>query len=128
VQALLGSRKMPGQGSIFIGTKGVVLLPHTAMPVLLPEDQFKGFELPKAETSNHYHQWVDAVLGDGKATTSFDYAGPLTEAVLLGPLATRFPKTTLEWNSARLTFRNSPEANAFVRRKYRAGWDVKGLS
>ena len=127
VQALLGTRKMPGQGSIFIGTKGVVLLPHTAMPVLLPEDPFRGFELPKAETSNHYHQWVDAVLGDGKATTSFDYAGPLTEAVLLGPLATRFPNTTLEWNSARLAFRNSPEANAFVRRKYRAGWEVKGL-
>ena len=39
-------------------------------------------------------------MGNGKTTTSFDYSGPLTEAVLLGPLSTRFPKTTLEWNSA----------------------------
>ena len=44
---------------------------------------------------------MDAVLGNGKTTTSFDYSGPLTESVLLGPLATRFPKTTLEWNSRR---------------------------
>lgn len=127
VQALLGATPMPGQGSIFIGTKGVVLLAHIAMPVLLPAEQFKSYELPKAESTNHYHQFVDAVLGNAKTSASFDYAGPLTEAVLLGPLATRFPKTTLEWDSARLRFRNSPEATAYVQRKYRAGWEVKGL-
>ena len=126
VKALLGTRRMPGQGSIFIGTKGTVLLEHTAMPVLLPEDQFKGYEMPKIESVNHYHQFVDTVLGDGKVTTSFDYAGPLTEAVLLGPLATRFPKTTLEWNSAKLKF-DSSQATAFVRRQYRSGWEVRGL-
>jgi predicted dehydrogenase len=124
VQSLLGARPIPGQGSIFIGTKGVVLLPHIGMPALFPEDQFKGFELPKAESTNHYHQFVEAVLGNAKTSAPFDYAGPLTEAVLLGPLATRFPKTTLEWNSAKLKFRNSPEANAFVRRTWRSGWLV----
>jgi predicted dehydrogenase len=127
VQALVAPRTIPGQGSIFIGTKGVVLLPHIGMPALFPEADFKGFELPKAESKNHYHQFVDAVLGDAKTSAPFDYAGPLTEAVLLGPLATRFPKTTLEWDSARLKFRNSPEATAFVQRKYRAGWEVRGL-
>jgi predicted dehydrogenase len=127
VQALVGPAKIPGQGSIFIGTKGVVLLEHPKMPQLFPEAQFKGFELPKAESNNHYHQFVDTILGDAKTCTPFSYAGPLTEAVLLGPLATRFPKTTLEWDSARLKFRNSPEATAFVRRQYRAGWEVRGL-
>ena len=68
-----------------------------------------------------------AVTGNGKTTTPFDYSGPLTEAVLLGPLATRFPKPTLEWNSAKLKFANSPEANRYVRTKYRQGWNVKGL-
>jgi len=124
VQELLGTVKMPGQGSIFIGTKGVVLLPHTAMPVLLPEAQFKGYELPKIESVNHYHQWVDAILGNGKTSTPFEYAGPLTEAVLLGPLSTRFPKATLEWDRARMKFRNSSEAVAFVQRQYRPGWMV----
>jgi hypothetical protein len=48
--------------------------------------------------------------------------------VLLGPLATHFPNTTLEWNSARMKFKNSPEATSHVRRTYRDGWHVKGLS
>ena len=128
IQALVAPRKLPGQGSLFIGTKGVMLLPHIAMPVLLPEDQFKGFPMPRHEAANHYFQFVDAVMGNGKTTTSFDYSGPLTEAVLLGPLATRFPKTTLEWNSAKLKFGNSAEANHYVRTRYREGWKVKGLS
>ncbi len=127
IQALAAPHKLPGQGSLFIGTKGVMLLPHVAMPILLPEDQFKDFPMPQLETVNHYHQFVEAVMGNGKTTTSFDYSGPLTEAVLLGPLATRFPKTTLEWNSAKLKFTNSPEANQHVRTKYRDGWMVKGL-
>lgn len=127
IQALVGERKLPGQGSIFLGTKGVMLLPHIGIPVLLPESQFKDFPMPQHETVNHYHQFVEAVMGNGKTTTSFDYSGPLTEAVLLGPLATRFPKTTLEWNSAELKFANSPEANQHVRTKYRQGWKVNGL-
>jgi predicted dehydrogenase len=127
VQALIEPRRLPGQGSIFIGTKGIMLLPHTAMPMLLPAEQFKDFPIPKLEPLNHYFQFVDAVLGKVKATTAFDYSGPLTESVLLGPVATFFPKTTLDWNAAKLKFRNSKEASGHVRRTYRSGWKVKGL-
>jgi predicted dehydrogenase len=128
VQALIGTRRMPLEGSIFIGTDGAILLPHTAMPILLPEDKFKAFKLPTIPPNNHYFQFVDAVLGKAKTSTLFDYSGPLTEAVILGPVATRFPKTTLDWNAAKLKFTNSAEANKYVRRKYRDGWGVKGLS
>jgi hypothetical protein len=68
------------------------------------------------------------VLGKGQTSAGFDYSGPLTESVLLGPLATRFPHTTLEWNAGKLKFRNSAEATHAVRRRYRAGWGVAGLS
>jgi predicted dehydrogenase len=127
VQALAGSRKLPGQGSLFLGTKGLMLLPHVGMPVLLPEDRYNGFPMPNLETVMHYNLFVDAVLGNGKTNAGFDYSGPLTEAVLLGPLATRFPKTTLAWNSAKLKFTNSPEANQYIRTSYRPEWKVKGL-
>jgi hypothetical protein len=127
IQALTGERKLPEQGSIFVGTAGVMLLPHVGMPALLPEQQFKDHPIPAFEKDNHYHQFVDTVLGKGKTSAPFDYAGPLTEAVLLGPVATRFPQTTLEWNAAKMKFKNSPEASAFVRRTYRKGWEVKGL-
>jgi hypothetical protein len=127
IRALTGSVKFPGQGSIFIGTKGQMLLPHVAMPVLLPEKDFSGYAMPEQESKDHYFEFADAVLGKGKTSTSFDFSGPLTESVLLGPLATHFPNTTLQWNGARAKFSNLPEANRFLRAKYRAGWSVPGL-
>ena len=119
---------MPDQGSILIGTKGVMSIPHIDRPKLFPETQYAGFERPKLEPSNHWHQFVDGILGKGKPWANFDYAGPLTEAVLLGCVATRFPKTTLEWDAKKLKFTNEKAANQFVRREYRKGWEVKGLS
>jgi hypothetical protein len=94
---------------------------------LLPLRDFTGYQLPEAERTDHYFEFADAVLGIGKTSAGFDYAGPLTEAVLLGPLATRFPNTTLEWNGEKAKFTNVREANAFLKRKYRAGWGVGGL-
>jgi predicted dehydrogenase len=128
VKALLGTVKFPGQGSLFIGTKGQMLLPHISMPVLLPVADFAGFNMPTFETTDHYFEFAEAVLGNGKTSTAFDYSGPLTEAVLLGPLATRFPQTTLQWNGPKAKFSNVTEANRFLRRKYRTGWSVRGLS
>ncbi len=127
VLSILGSRSVPGQGSLFLGTKGAMLLPHVAQPILIGKD-VEGLAIEKVDGRDHYHEFVDAVLGKTKTSTALSYSGPLTEAVLLGPLATHFPKTTLEWNGKKLKFKNSSEANALVRRSYRAGWEVKGLS
>jgi hypothetical protein len=52
----------------------------------------------------------------------------LTEAVLLGSIASRFPKTTLAWDAPKTAFSNVKEANTYVRRAYRSGWSVRGLS
>ena len=127
IQALIEGNKLPDQGSIFVGTKGVMLLPHVSFPSFFPALSFRDFKLPESQTNDHYHQFVDAIQGKGKTSASFDYSGPLSETVLLGSLATRFPKTTLEWDSSRLRFRNEKAANAFLKRKYRPGWKVKGI-
>ncbi len=128
IRALLGTVKQPDQGSIFIGTKGVMVLPHVAKPILLPEDSFKDFALPKLDPVNHWHSFVEAVRGNGTTSANFDYAGPLTETILLGGIASRFPQTTLEWDAKALKFKNVKEADLFVRRAYRKGWEVNGLS
>ncbi len=96
IQAMVGPKPLPGQGSVFVGTKGAMLLPHIGQPALFPEKQFQDFPMPKTESINHYSEFVEAVLGNGRTSTPFSYAGPLTESVLLGPIATRFPRTTLE--------------------------------
>jgi predicted dehydrogenase len=126
VQALIEGDPLPGQGSLFIGTQGVMLLPHVSKPQLYPDAQFKDFPFPKLPPQNHWTQFAEACRGHGQTAAGFSYSGPLTEAVLLGGLATRFPKTTLEWNAAKMEF-NLAEATDLVRRKYRKGWEVTGL-
>jgi predicted dehydrogenase len=127
VAALLGGHGLPEQGSIFIGTKGVVLLPHIALPMLFPVADFKDYKMPRDPGHSHYKEFIGAVTGQGKTTAPFDYSGPLTEAVLLGGVATRFRRTTLEWDATRLAFKNCPEAESILRRTYRKGWEVAGL-
>jgi predicted dehydrogenase len=119
---------LPDQGSMFVGEKGYVLLPHIDMPKLLPEATFKDFKYEPAPDGNHYHLWVDACLGGSPTTADFTYAGPLTEAVLLGVLANRFPGKKLTWESEAMKIPDHPAANALVRRKYRDGWSIPNLS
>ena len=127
VRVRLGGRNFHDQGSVYVGTEGVLYSPYIADPVLLPAEKFRDAEIRKAEGENHYLQFVEACRGNGKTSTSFDYSGPLTESVLLGCLATRFPQATLQWDAATLKVTNVAEANRFVRRAYRKGWEVEGL-
>ena len=119
---------LPGQGSIFLGEKGAILLPHVAMPTLLPVKDFADATIEAAPDGNHYHLFVDACLGGAPTTCGFDYAGPLTETVLLGTLANRFPGDELRWQPAAMTIPNHDQADALLRRKYRQGFEVDNLS
>jgi predicted dehydrogenase len=123
----IGSRKLNDQGSIYVGTAGVLYSPYIAAPVLLPADKFKDYKKPETTGDNHYLQFVEAVRGNGTTSAPFSYSGPLTEMVLLGCLATRFPKTDLTWDTKALKVTNVAEANRFVRRTFRKGWEVDGL-
>ncbi len=127
VKARIGDRELSNQGSLYIGTKGVLYSPYIAPPVLLPAEKFADYERPEPDGDNHYLQFVEACRGNGQTSTPFSYAGPLTEMVLLGCLATRFPETTLAWDAEALKITNVEEANRFVRREAREGYRTKGL-
>jgi len=127
VVALLGGKSLPDQGSILIGTDGIMIIPHVGRPILLPDDKYAGFKAPDVGSANHWHEFINAVRGEGKTSAGFDYSGPLTESVLLGSVASRFPNATLDWDSAGLRFTNVADANRHVRRPYRAGWETAGL-
>jgi len=116
------------QGSIIIGTAGVLHVPHVASPELFPENKFSDYKLPDIKSTHHWSDWAEAIVGlPGKPEAPFDYSGPLTETVLLGSIAVRYPHTTLKWNSKDLKFDNETQANAYLRRTYRKGWEVTGL-
>ena len=120
--------QVPDQGSLFVGQDGIMLLPHVAEAELFPRVRFRDYHRPEVVECNHYHQWVDACLGDGSTSTSFSYGGPLTEALLLGVVANRFPGTKLTWSGDQLKVTDVVAANALLRRNYRQGFAVAGLS
>jgi len=122
--------KMPTQGNIFIGTDGALLAPHGGLPAPYPREKFAEYRYPKFPARNHYKDFLKAVGGEkidllGDFTT---YGSAITEAVLLGALASRFPNKTLKWDSTKLRFTNNRTANQFIRNEYRKGWEVEGLS
>lgn len=118
---------LPPSGSVVIGEEGTLVIPHVGAPSMYPIEKYKSYPKPTLEPKNHYHEFVEAALGNGTTGSNFDYAGPLTEAVLLTNVADRFPGQTLEWDAKRLRFKNSRDANRLLRRKYRQGWHVRGL-
>ena len=126
VQKLIGTLKISDQGSIYVGTEGVMYSPYIAMPTILGEKS-KDAKLTKLPGADHYLQFVEAVRGNGKTSAPFEYSGPLTETVLLGCLSTRFSKKTLDWDADKMIVTNEKDANQYVRKPYRKGWEVEGL-
>jgi len=122
------SYKLPGAGSLLVGEKGSLVIPHVAMPKLFPEEKFADAKIEVVAARDHYTSWADACRGVGETTSSFDYAGPLTEAVLLGSVAIRTPGETLHWDPAALKITNSAAANALLAKRYRKGWEPAWIS
>lgn len=129
-----------GGGAIIIGTKGKMMCGTygnnaTLLPTALSKD-VKVPEITKRVPEGHYIQWVNACIagfGKNELSSSFDYAGPLTESILMGNLALRswnikgakggFPgRKKLLWDAENMKITNFDEANQFVKRTYRDGY------
>ena len=119
-------------GLVFRGDKGVLICGcFGRRPRIFPEELMK--QLPKVPQSieripggldGHEKDWGRACKGGKPASANFDYAGPLSEMVLLGNLAVRFPNQQLLWDGQNLQVKNHQAANAYIRPKYREGWTV----
>lgn len=119
--------KLPGSGSMLIGEEGTMIIPHVGEPSLHPESKFANYPKADVEDGDHYHEFVDAALGNGTTGSNFGFAAPMTETVLLANIGNRFPGTTLEWETIPCRFKNNPEATKLLRSKYRDGWGIDGL-
>ena len=58
---LVEGQKLPSQGSVVVGTKGIMLIPHVGMPKLFPQKRFKDFQMEVVESQHHWHSFIDAV-------------------------------------------------------------------
>jgi predicted dehydrogenase len=117
----------PPESAMLIGTEGALLVQHGGGLVLLPQEKFKRQRIPNFGERNHYHHFVDACLGGENTESHFAQSGPMTEAILLGTVAIRVPDQLLEWDNDKMNFPNYPDANKYIRRTYREGWNVAGF-
>ncbi len=85
---------LPAAGSVLIGDKGSLVIPHVAEPKLFPEAQFAERNLEKKEDLDHYTQWADACRGVGETTSHFDYAAPLPKPFCSERLVSDIPTRT----------------------------------
>ncbi len=125
---LPADQHLPDNGVLYIGSKGKMYHgSHGGMPELLPRELHQqAATVPKTmkRSPGHYEEWVEACKGGPRPVSNFDYAGPMTEIVLLGVLALRAPGRRLEWDSANLKVKNAPELNQYVHIEYRKGWTL----
>lgn len=119
--------KLPKNGILLIGETGSLLCRHGGSPRLYPEDLNKKVAWKKFEKQDHYRVWIDGIRDNEQPSSNFGYAGPLTETVLLGVIASRVGAGELKWDAKALKFTNSDIANRYVKEDYRKGWEVEGL-
>lgn len=127
-------RKMGDEdgGLLFMGDKGILMCGcYGQGPRLIPEEKMKEFKQPDKTvpripdgSKGHERDWVRACKGGDPACSNFDYSGPLSEMVLMGNLAVRFPEQRLLWDGPNMKVTNNDAANAYVKRNYRDGWSL----
>jgi predicted dehydrogenase len=125
-------RTMPESGTIFVGDKGKMWCEtYSESPRLIPETAMQAFQRPPRSLprvpegrAGHEKNWLDAIRQKGQAVSSFDYAGPFTEAVLLGNVSLRYPGQRLLWDAPTMKVTNLPEADQFIQHKYRGSWSL----
>lgn len=120
-------RPFDGNGTLIIGDKGKIIY-GGASPRIIPEAKMKEFKrppetLPRIPEGDHHKDWFIACKGGRPACSNFEFAGPLAETVLAGNIALRLGKR-LEWDGPSMKAKNAPEADQYVRREYRKGWDL----
>jgi predicted dehydrogenase len=85
-------------------------------------------QLPRSD--GHHLEWIAACKGGPAAGSNFDWAGPMTETVLLGNVALRsqlredLTEKRLQWDAQKMAFSNHENANQFLQREYRSGWTI----
>ena len=116
-------------GILMVGDKGKLMSNYTATnPRLIPETKMKAYKQPKPSipriVCSHEQDWINAIKNGTNANANFDYSGPLTEAVLLGNIAKKYPDRILNYDAEKMEITNDAQASKLLKREYRTGWSL----
>ncbi|MDA0802797.1 MAG: Gfo/Idh/MocA family oxidoreductase [Planctomycetota bacterium] len=112
--------------TIFVCEGGTLVICHPGDVHVFTGGPTPDFKAPDLPEINHWHEWVEACMGNGRTRAGFDFSGPMTEIVLCGVVGGVVPDTTIRWDSKSMTFDNA-QAQQLVKSTYRSGWSVAGL-
>ena len=126
---------MPGNGLIIVGDKATTIgESHAKKPACIAGDKTAcsaAIDAGDKDTKyNHYREFVEACLANDleKCGSKLSYAAPLTEALLIGCIALRFPGEELAFDAKAMRFTNKPEANRFLKAPTRGDWNFAKLA
>ena len=116
-------------GILFVGDRGKMLVEGWGgeSPRLIPESAMKAYKRPPKtlpRSVGHHREWIDACKGGPAPRSHFGFAGPMTEAVLLGTVCVRLGGRRLVWDAPNLRVTNVPEATPYLHYAYRQGWTL----
>ena len=121
----VAGERVPGSGVMFMGSNGNMFANYSQYK-LFPKEKFADWAAPEPTipaSIGHHREWIEACKNGGTTTCNFDYSGALSETVLLGNVAYRTGKA-LDWNAKTLKATNCPEADQYLTKEYREGWEV----
>ena len=119
-------------GSLFVGTDGYLTTGcYGGKSRLVPAERMADYKMPeptieRIPDENPYLHWINACKTNTEAVSPFSYAGPLTEVANMGNVAL-FAGEKIEYDMASGTITNSKEANKYLTKKYRKGFDFLPL-
>ncbi len=121
---LLDGEKPSDSGCLVVGSKGKLYSPDDYGGSFRLMDGAGELKVEYPHSPGHFEEYVRAIKGGPPAMSNFsDYAGPLTETVLLGNLAVWAGKK-IDWDPRNLRATNAPEVEEIIRPRYRSGWTV----
>jgi predicted dehydrogenase len=123
-------------GSLMVGEKAILYSPddYGGDYAIFPKDAMFETGFPRVEKHlprngkgdlGMKEEWTRAIMENKPeiAYSNFDFAGLLTETILLGNVAMRAGKK-LEWDAENMKFPNAPEAEKYLHFEYRQGWTL----
>jgi hypothetical protein len=119
-------KSLSGEGMMFVGNKGKIIADFRGEnPVLYSEGKpaQASKSAPESERQDANNTWISAFKNNTQSPGSFIYAGPVTETILLGGVALRARKM-VEYDTVNMKITNNPDANKFLVREYRKGWEL----
>jgi hypothetical protein len=123
------SRELPDEGVMFVGERGLIMADYAyrdpeIFGVKDSDAIMKSSGKKKIEIKDQTTEMIEYFRGGKVSRGNYLNCGDLAEAICLGNLALRMDRR-LEWDRDSQTVTNLAEANEFVARKCRKGWELK---